>query len=46
MTTVFHLLDAINLKYNIIVNNFDSVKLEEREKFQDQIKQPIIDCKL
>jgi GTP-binding protein EngB required for normal cell division len=46
MTTVFRLLDAINLKYDIIVNKFDLVKMEERDKFQNQIKQQIIDCKL
>jgi GTP-binding protein EngB required for normal cell division len=46
MTTVFRLLDAINLRYDIIVNKFDLVKFEEREKFQNQIKQQIIECKL
>jgi GTP-binding protein EngB required for normal cell division len=46
MTTVFRLLDAINLRYDILVNKFDLVKCEEREKFQNQIKQQIIDCKL
>ncbi len=46
MTTVFRLLDAINLRYDIIVNKFDLVKEEEREKFKHQIKQQIIDCKL
>jgi len=46
MTTVFRLLDAINLRYDIIVNKFDLVKVEEREKFKHQIKQQIIDCKL
>lgn len=46
MTTVFRLLDAINLRYDIIVNKCDSVKEEERERFANQIKQQIIDCKL
>lgn len=43
---IVHLLDDINLKYDIIVNKFNPIKLEEREKFQNQIKQQIIDCQV
>ncbi|CAF1159430.1 unnamed protein product [Adineta steineri] len=46
MTKVFRLLDAIQLRYDIIVNKFDLVNLEEREKVKVQIKQEIINCKL
>jgi len=33
MTKVFRLLDAINLRYDIIVNKFDLVPIEERQQF-------------
>jgi GTP-binding protein EngB required for normal cell division len=46
MTKVFHLLDAIGLRYDIIVNKFDSVDFEERETFKQQIHDEIKDCKL
>ena len=46
MTTVFRLLDAINLRYDIVVNKFDLVKDEERDRFENQIKQQIIDLQL
>ncbi len=41
MTKVFHLLDVINLRYDIIVNKFDSVDFEERESFKEQIHDEI-----
>ncbi|CAF3323584.1 unnamed protein product [Rotaria socialis] len=46
MTKVFHLLDAINLKYDIVVNKFDLIKQDERENFKAQIKQEINQCGL
>ncbi|CAF1586607.1 unnamed protein product [Rotaria magnacalcarata] len=46
MTKVFRLLDAINLKYDIVVNKFDLIKQDERENFKAQIKQEIIQCGL
>ncbi|CAM4860679.1 unnamed protein product [Rotaria socialis] len=46
MTKVFHLLDAINLKYDIVVNKFDLIKQDERENFKAQIKQEINKCGL
>jgi small GTP-binding protein len=46
MTKVFRLLDAINLQYDIVVNKFDLVKLEERETVKTQVRQQIVDCKL
>ena len=46
MTNVFQLLDAISLKYDIVVNKFDAVNREEREAFKAQIKQEIIKCGL
>jgi len=46
MTKVFRLLDAINLKYDIVVNKFDLVKSEERDAFKAQIKQEITQCGL
>jgi GTP-binding protein EngB required for normal cell division len=41
MTKVFRLLDAIDLKYDIIVNKFDSVPLEEREQFKAKIQNEV-----
>ena len=41
MTNVFRLLDAISLNYDIVVNKFDMVELEEREAFKAKIKQEI-----
>jgi GTP-binding protein EngB required for normal cell division len=46
MTKVFRLLDAIDLKYDIIVNKFDTVPLEERDKFKDKIQDEITKCAL
>jgi len=42
MTKVFRLLDAIDLKYDIIVNKFDTVPLEEREKFKAKIQDEVV----
>jgi small GTP-binding protein len=41
MTKVFRLLDAIDLKYDIIVNKFDTVPLEERDKFKAKIQDEV-----
>jgi len=41
MTKVFRLLDAIDLKYDIVVNKFDTVPLEEREKFKAKIQDEV-----
>jgi GTP-binding protein EngB required for normal cell division len=41
MTKVFRLLDAINLNYDIIVNKFDTVPLEERDKFKAKIQDEV-----
>jgi GTP-binding protein EngB required for normal cell division len=46
MTKVFRLLDAINLRYDIVVNKFDSVPVEERQAFKEKINQQIRDCNL
>jgi GTP-binding protein EngB required for normal cell division len=46
MTKVFRLLDAINLKYDIIVNKFDTVPLEERDKFKAKIQDEVMKCDL
>jgi GTP-binding protein EngB required for normal cell division len=46
MTKVFRLLDAINLRYDIVVNKFDSVPLEERQEFKQKIHQEIRECEL
>ncbi len=46
MTKVFHLLDVIGLHYDIIINKFDVVELEEREPFKQQIHNEIKECKL
>lgn len=46
MTKVFHLLDVIGLHYDIIINKFDRVELEEREPFKQQIHDEIKECKL
>jgi hypothetical protein len=46
MTKVFRLLDAINLRYDIVVNKFDSVPVEERQTFKEKLNQQIRDCNL
>lgn len=46
MTKVFRLLDAINLRYDILVNKFDLVPFQEREQFKQQINQQIRECNL
>ena len=46
MTKVFRLLDAIQLKYDIVVNKFDTVPLEEREKFKAKIQDEVTKCEL
>ncbi|CAF3403555.1 unnamed protein product [Rotaria sp. Silwood2] len=37
MTSVFRLLDAINVKYNIVVNKFDQHQEDERDTLKTQI---------
>ncbi len=46
MTKVLRLLDAINLKYDIVVNKFDLVKIENREKFKQKIRDEVKDLQL
>ena len=46
MTKVFRLLDAISLNYEVVVNKFDTVELEEREAFKAKIKQETVQCGL
>ena len=46
MTKVFHLLDALQLPYDIVVNKFDLIKPNEREAFQKQIRKEIVECQL
>jgi GTP-binding protein EngB required for normal cell division len=46
MTKVFRLLDAINLRYDIVVNKFDSVPVEERQTFKEKLNQQIRECNL
>jgi GTP-binding protein EngB required for normal cell division len=46
MTKVFRLLDAIDLTYDIVVNKFDLVPVEEREAFKRQVDQQIRECDL
>jgi GTP-binding protein EngB required for normal cell division len=46
MTKVFRLLEAINLRYDIVVNKFDLVPIEERQQFKDQIHKEIRECDL
>ena len=41
MTKVLRLLDAIGLSYDIIVNKFDTVPYEEREKFKAKIQDEV-----
>ncbi|CAF1442147.1 unnamed protein product [Adineta steineri] len=41
MTKVFRLLDAIQLRYDIIVNKFDLVPIEERQIFKQKIDKQI-----
>lgn len=41
MTKVLRLLDAIGLSYDIIVNKFDTVPFEEREKFKGKIQEEV-----
>jgi GTP-binding protein EngB required for normal cell division len=42
MTKVFRLLNAINLKYDIIVNKFDTVPVEERDSFKTKIQDEVM----
>ena len=46
MSKVFHLLDAINLHYDIVVNKFDLVPSNERDAFKQKIQNEIHDCAL
>ena len=46
MTKVFRLLDAINLRYNIVVNKFDLVPYNERDTFKQQVQNQIRECGL
>jgi GTP-binding protein EngB required for normal cell division len=46
MSKVFRLLDAINLRYDIVVNKFDLVPVEERQKFKQQVDRQIHECGL
>ncbi|CAF1420850.1 unnamed protein product [Didymodactylos carnosus] len=46
MTKVFRLLDAINLRYSIIVNKFDLVPAEQREQFKEKIQLEVRTCGL
>ena len=46
MTKVFRLLDALNLRYDIVVNKFDTVPFEERQAFKQKIDQEIRQCNL
>lgn len=41
MTKVLRLLDAIGLSYDIVVNKFDTVPYEEREKFKAKIQDEV-----
>ena len=46
MTKVFRRLDAIDLKYDIVINKFDMVPLEERQTFKEKIKSEVISSNL
>lgn len=46
MSKVFRLLDALNLRYDIVVNKFDTVPFEERQAFKKKIDQEILQCHL
>jgi GTP-binding protein EngB required for normal cell division len=46
MIKVFRLLDAIHLRYDIVINKFDLVPVEERQKFKQKINQQIRECEL
>ncbi|CAF4170038.1 unnamed protein product [Rotaria sp. Silwood2] len=46
MTKVFRLLDAIGLHYDVVVNRFDEVAMEERDAFKQQINNEVTECKL
>jgi GTP-binding protein EngB required for normal cell division len=46
MTNVFHLLDAIHLRYDILINKFDLVPIEERQEFKRKLDQQIRECNL
>ena len=46
MASVFQLLDAMSLKYDIVVNKFDTVPREQQEAFKARIKQEIAKCGL
>jgi len=41
MTKVLRLLDAIGLTYDVVVNKFDNVSLEERDKFKAKIQDEV-----
>ena len=44
MGKLLRLLDALNLTYDIVVNKFDSVEVEEREPFLNQIRGEIVEA--
>ncbi|CAF4048834.1 unnamed protein product [Rotaria magnacalcarata] len=46
MAKVFRLLDAINLRYDIVVNKFDLVAVNERDTFKQQVQNQICECGL
>ncbi|CAF1163264.1 unnamed protein product [Rotaria sordida] len=46
MTNVFHLLDALNLRYDIVINKFDLVPIEKRQEFKKKINQQICESEL
>ncbi|CAF0897319.1 unnamed protein product [Didymodactylos carnosus] len=46
MTSVTHLLDAIDLRYDFIVNKFDQVKEPQCEAFKQQIQNETKTCNL
>jgi GTP-binding protein EngB required for normal cell division len=46
MTSVIELLEAIEVPYDIVVNKFDQVPENEREKFKQQIQMEVITAKL
>ena len=46
MTTVTQLLDAIDLRYDLVVNKIDCVPEGELEKFKEQIRSEVTECSL
>jgi GTP-binding protein EngB required for normal cell division len=46
MTKVFHVFDAADLRYDIVVNKFDNIAPNDREPLKRQIRDEIQQCQL